>query len=283
MMDIEKQFAELLTLTQFYVLQEHPLKDWTFAESQAFAYFKDRAIAQKASLAPAPVINSSFTPLPPKNPPPPLPPKKPPLLSSVLLQEENKAAAFKEKESAVSLPKAPEEWSLEPVPISTTDSFENFQALFRKLFPARTLVEQIPDDAEGKKKSELWKHPPGSPSVVILSFGEPDKQLLFLQNLAKAIEHLVQQAVEIRSAFAIEAAKEWNTLLQSQELRLIIATDAGIHACPHLASFYRETPKQSHHYLGRIPLLLLSDLSLYLKEPKLKLPLWQALCKMLKS
>ncbi|EFB40418.1 MULTISPECIES: hypothetical protein [Parachlamydia] len=283
MMDIEKQFADLLTLTQLYVFQEHQLKDWTLAESQAFTYFKKRAQSQKeAKLSPktAP-INPSFTPLPIAATTPQAPPKKKPLLSAILAKEENKTTLAKESEASPAKTQA--EWHLELPPTPTADSFEPFHAAFQKLFPARTLTTHIPDDAEARQKKELWKLPQSSPAVIILSFGEPSKLSLFLQNLAKAIEHLVPQPVEIRSAFSIEALNEWSALFQSQDLRLIIATDAGIQSCPQLIPFYRETQKQSRHYLDRIPLLLLSDLSLYLKEPKLKLSLWQVLCEMLKS
>jgi hypothetical protein len=41
--------------------------------------------------------------------------------------------------------------------------------------------------------------------------------------------------------------------------------------------FYKETPAQGTRTLGNIPLFLLPDLSLYLKDPLLKRSLWKAL------
>ena len=67
----------------------------------------------------------------------------------------------------------------------------------------------------------------------------------------------------------------WN----SSNLRLIIASDYGLYLQPKLMAYYREVTQQGKHFVNNIPLLLLSDLALYLKEPQLKSLLWRAICK----
>ncbi len=67
-------------------------------------------------------------------------------------------------------------------------------------------------------------------------------------------------------------------MTQSPDLRLVIASDYDLYLQPELMKVYREAPQQGKHYLNKTPLLLLSDLSLYLKEPQLKSLLWRAIC-----
>ena len=62
-------------------------------------------------------------------------------------------------------------------------------------------------------------------------------------------------------------------------IKLIISSDFGIYSFPNLMRYYREFQKT----LGGIPVLLLTDLSLYLTQPHLKAALWQTLRTMLEK
>lgn len=269
-----EKFAEILTLTHFYLFQEHQLKDVVFSNPETFQHFKKWKSAQKKQ----PIIP------PPAQPPPmarriaPAAPQisRPPLPLPPAIQEK-KAEPLRPEEKRKEAPKSTAtELTLELPPIPTVDTCENMYALFKETFPSKTIVTEIPDDAESIQKSTLWKYQKEPSPITILAFNEKPNHEAFLRNLSKAIEH-VNPAVDVRTALTIEASNEWEVFLKSKSLKLIIASDIGMQACPNLMKFYRETQKHAYHYLDRIPLFLLSDISFYLKEPKLKQPLWQAL------
>ncbi|PJD94695.1 MAG: hypothetical protein CK425_10650 [Parachlamydia sp.] len=269
-----EKFAEILTLTHFYLLQEHQLKDVVFSNQETFQHFKKWRDAQKkqpqilAPVQPHPIARGA-APAAPQISRPPLP--LPPAI------QEKKTELLKPEEKRKETPKiSTTELALEPPPIPMEDTCESMRALFKETFPSKTILTEIPDDAESIQKSTLWKYQKEPSPITILAFNEKPNHEAFLRNLSKAIEH-INPAVEVRTALTIEAANEWEGFLKSKSLKLIIASDIGMQACPNLMKFYRETQKHAYHYLDRIPLFLLSDISFYLKEPKLKQPLWQAL------
>jgi len=146
-----------------------------------------------------------------------------------------------------------------------------WRKVYETLFPKSLLSQTIPSDAIAQKN----KNP--SFAVIILSFHDEDKQLTFLKNMAQAMS-LCLAPTRVLSAPTLEKENQWERVLHSSHLRLIIACDDGFYLQPKLMHFYREEPRQSKHFLNQIPLLLLSDLSLYLREPQLKPLLWRAIC-----
>jgi hypothetical protein len=62
---------------------------------------------------------------------------------------------------------------------------------------------------------------------------------------------------------------------------LLLISGASFHQLAKLKKHYKEDSRKGMHYLNERPLLLLSDLGLYLKEPSLKQALWDSLRQLL--
>lgn len=145
-----------------------------------------------------------------------------------------------------------------------------------KLFPQLQIVERPPSDELARRIGEEWKRQAQLPEVVILAFHESDDEKFFLQNVARAVTAKLAPC-QIYSAPAIEKQGAWERLIAMKQLRLIVASDYGITTLAHAMRHYRESPLKRERTLGDIPLLLLPEISLYLKEPTLKSALWKAL------
>lgn len=309
MNSIKKCYAELLSLTQLFLLREYPLSDVKIVDPAVMAFFQKKMgsspplnIAKtthpiSSSLQPTlqspqaptrltttppspdprppetrpePIPPSKPDPIPPNPLPPPTQPEPPPSepVQPPIMTQTN---LNKTKSSSKGL-------TLEPlsVPASSRDH-RDFWNLFPSLFPELTLCESVPNDSMAQKFKNAWLKHQEIPSVVILSFHDGEKELAFLKNVAQAISLRLAPA-RVLSAPKLEKENSWETMLQSPNLHLMIASDYGLYLQPGLMRFYREVPQQGKHYLNHIPLLLLSDLSLYLKEPQLKSLLWRAIC-----
>lgn len=146
-----------------------------------------------------------------------------------------------------------------------------------EILPGYITKKPLPSDLSAKDRILAWKEENIISPVIILAFSAHEKQLEFLKNLAKAISICLAPA-KLLSAQKIEEEQKWDALLASSKLKLIIGSDYGMYSQPLLMKHYREQTKAGKHALGKVPLLLLSDISLYLKEPKLKSLLWRAIC-----
>ena len=149
--------------------------------------------------------------------------------------------------------------------------------MHRQLLPDVRVNETIPEDAVALKVKNSWLNEQTIPPVVILSFRGEEKELAFLKNVAHAISLRLAPARVIQAS-KWEKENGWQAITHSPDLRLVIASDYDLYLQPELMKVYREAPLQGKHYLNKTPLLLLSDLSLYLKEPQLKSLLWRAIC-----
>jgi hypothetical protein len=143
--------------------------------------------------------------------------------------------------------------------------------------PELSILNEIPSDAIAKKISERWKTKNQTAPISILSFQEPGPQKVLLEQVAKALD-VYFGPVKIVNAEGIEKEKQWETFLSVPELKWIIVCDYSLWQLQGLMQFYKETPAQGTRMLGNIPIFLLPDLSLYLKDPLLKRSLWRALC-----
>lgn len=304
--DLKTQYRELIALAQLYLLENHALKERILVDSQTFNFFKAEANLRKTKASQAPrlsseppseKINRAALPAHPNGPPPetlPVQPSKPPQtlpldLPSFPVAPPKKineipkkpapSAAITEKQPIKTSKKKSELFTLEPMLESASSDFSEIRKIVTERFSTLTLLDDIPSDAGARKINNAWQAEIVISEVVILSFNEAFKQKAFLNNMAWAIcQHLAPASVLSAQKFELDG---WNALLQAKELRLIIASDYAIHAMPGLMKHYREAQKQGKFYLDKVPLCLLSDLSLYLKEPHLKLPLWKAICDML--
>ena len=278
----KQQYRELLALTQLYLLQEHRLDQRIFSESSSYAYFKELALQRRQQKAPvgAAITPKKITPPLVKPITPPAPPPAPPLPKEIVTPKPIAAApppppqAPTPKVEAPPPPKhqptppASSFFELQPMAAPIPQDLSEIRNLIQKEFPQLALLEQPPSDAIAKQQMSQWKLDNEPPAVMILTFNETDKPLELLKNIAKAIQ-LTIGTVKLISAEAIEREKGWVSL-QSPELRLVITSDYGIYSLTELMKHYKEDARRNRRFLDAVPLLLLPDLSVYMKEPLLK-------------
>lgn len=162
--------------------------------------------------------------------------------------------------------------SEQPLPIETINT-SSLKALYQKLFPQLPVIQTIPSDAQAKKIANRWKTKNQAAPISILYFSEPGPQKELLIAITTAIDVYFGPARLIH-AEAIEKEKQWETFLSSSELKLVIACDYTLWQLTDLMQHFKESPNRT---LKNIPLFLLPDLSLYLKDPSLKRSLWKAI------
>lgn len=142
----------------------------------------------------------------------------------------------------------------------------DIKAIMLDQFPKQEIVE---DPAQFKRVSVPAQ-------VLILTSDVSPKIATFLENLSIAISNHFGLA-KVMAIKAIEREKGWEALLKSKDLRLILICAHDLEHTSSLKTFYQENLKQGTQKLGSVPLLLLNDLSLYLREARLKAILWSSL------
>lgn len=166
-------------------------------------------------------------------------------------------------------------------PVRETFSyFVNFKTLLARCAPELALLKEVPDDSLAKRIAMRWKTKNRSAPISLLSFNEPPQQMAFLKNVTQALDVYFGPA-RLIAAEPIEKEKQWEAFLSVPTLKLIIVCDYTLWQLNAVLPFYREM--KEGRMLGSVPLLLLPDLSLYLKDPSLKRSLWKALCSKLSS
>ncbi len=143
--------------------------------------------------------------------------------------------------------------------------------------PELAILPEIPSDAIARKIAERCKTKNQTAPLSLLLLHEPPEQRALLEQIAKALDIYFGPA-KVVQAEAIEKEKQWEAFLSVPELKMVIACDYTLWQLNGLMQFYKETPAQGTRTLGKVPLFLLPDLSLYLKDPLLKRSLWKALC-----
>jgi len=302
MSTLKQRYSELLHLTQLHLLREYSSTTTKTVDPALFAYFQRNnksfpaqpSPSQHINMRPEPPVIPPATPspsqqpmqkaasppthhVPPSSPPPQIiqkphsPPAQapivPPQQSIANPQTNTKVQPRKEKGFILEAPKLD----------TTPRDLREYWKICSEVQSDIKLSETIPCDAKAKKTKEAWLKNHEIPPVVILSFKENEQQLAFIKNIAQAISvRLAQTKIIIATDY--ENENKWETLLKQPQLRLIISSDYGLYLQPNLMKFYKEDPGQNKHNLNHIPLLLLSDLSLYLKEPRLKRHLWRSIC-----
>ncbi len=172
---------------------------------------------------------------------------------------------------------------IKPTPSITEPVKPNFPAVRNVLSvvaPELAILNDIPSDLIARKIAERWKTKNQTAPISILIFQEPPEQRAFLEQIAKALDTYFGPA-KIAYAEGIEKEKQWAAFLSVADLKLILVCDYTLWQLNGLMQFYKETPSQGTRVLGNVPLFLLPDLSLYLKDPLLKRSLWKALCQKL--
>lgn len=287
------QYKELLALTQLFLLRECSLQEQRMTDSQTYRFFQKLSSSQASQPStkrtliptppPAPAPAPALAPVPAK---PPLHVKPLPPSSQEPLKEPYRPSSSEtppptptKTTSAKLVTEQPKQafLNLEPLPAAQPIDCQQFRIILKEHFPHYPLTDHIPSDQRAKKVKNAWQMEQMIPPILILSFQEQEKQLNFLKNVAEAITRHGVPA-RVISGPKMERDKTWDQILKTAGLQLIIASDYGLYLLPELMKHYKESPRQAKHFLGEIPLLLLSDLSLYLKEPQLKPLLWRAIC-----
>lgn len=239
-------------------------------DAPIYASLEDASYFRKTEIGRIPEKIASPPPLPPHQkkeamvqPPPPPP------------------VVHRETEKAISNP-IPTKKEEEPQPSPIPADFSSLRELLQKIAPGFPILDTIPSDAVAKKISTRWKTKNQTVPISILSFQEPPAQRALLEQIAKALDVYFGPA-RLVQAESIEKEKQWETFLSVPELKLMIICDYSLWQMGHLMQFYKEIPAAATRTLGSVPLFLLPDLSLYLKDPLLKRSLWKALCQKLSS
>lgn len=251
---------ELIALTQSFKALLQETKPIIYSKN-AVSSPKISSIAKQES-----IIDTSIQP-----PPPPI--KKP-----VKLIKKAKSAPVNQIHSKptehLEQPRKKNVIELKPLHTTSITTSNDVLKHFQKANPHLFIHESIPNDREAKLKKNAWKITSRLIDIPIFTSQEMHKYLPFLKNLAKAIDYTFapSRVIEIDH---LERKNVWQTLLNPQYIRCILCPDLVLWASPHLASYYH----QKEGCLGEIPVMLLPDLKLYLKDPLLKRSLWQMLFK----
>jgi hypothetical protein len=303
MTSVNTRYAELVALTQFYLMQEYKIGQHLPTTPETYHFFR-KYVLQKNT------IQHPTNPSPPKSqsqqsqsqPKPPqtsqqiapkITPKPISTPSPTPVANQNESQPIFVNSTPPSLPDKPLEippknhelaktakenipFSLEPYEVHNELDFKELRKIIKEKLPHLTLLDTIPNDTEALQKAKRWEQKTDLSQVIILSFDENTKHQSFLSNIAKALK-IYGISANVVTASRIEQEKGWNALLETGQLQLIIASSYGLYALPELLKHYREVAKNAKYYLGKTPLLLLSDLSFYFKEPGLKSSLWKAL------
>lgn len=272
MPDLKTEFAELVSLCQLYLLREHTPDQRLVSDPKTYHFFQGSIKKEPPKIVPKKIEPPKPTIINSPPPPPPPPTSRP--------TEIPKPAPLPPPKPEIAAPlKAPAPFfALEPFNAATTVDLEEYKNLIKTLFPNFPIRNDIPSDQKAKAIKNGWRLDKEIPPILIISVNDQDKHLAFLKNVAQAITLHIAPA-KVISGPAIEKEKKWDEIVNTPGLRLIISNDYGLYLLPGLMLFYNEDAKEKKHYIKQTPLLLLSDVSLYLKEPALKAALWQMICK----
>lgn len=161
-----------------------------------------------------------------------------------------------------------------------TKSLGALRGWVKKIAPEMVLTHQIPSDADAKRLAQRWKTKNQAAPISVLYLAEDAVHKKLLEEIVVALDVFFGPA-RLISASAIEREKQWEAFLSVEGLKLVVACDYTLWQLGGLMIHYKEQTGQ--RMLKNIPLFLLPDLSLYLKDPLLKRSLWKALCQKLSS
>ncbi|MBA3722835.1 MAG: hypothetical protein H0W88_10615 [Parachlamydiaceae bacterium] len=316
MNDLQKDYCELLALTQLYILREHGIHKKLVTDPSSLQYFRpwqsqnpqnsvSPSVGKEApsnknipytpptSITRSPITsqtpqlnpkqnideknNSPQQPLSQSQPQYPTPAPKNPQTIEIKIPSQEIAAISPKTAETKPIKGSIHSFSLEPFAKPQKPEFDDISNNLKKAFPHFSIRDQIPSDENAQKFKNAWLYEQLIPPIILLSFNDQDKHLAFLKNIASAISLSLAPARVIAGP-AMEQEKKWDQILNTPALKLVIASDYGLYLMPELMKYYKEQTKTAKHFLHQTPLLLLSDLSLYLKEPQLKPLLWRAIC-----
>lgn len=286
------QYAEIIALTRLHLQQDFTLGERIPTDTATYEFYKQYALQKKAAppQQPAPqhfASASTRTPAPaylaPNTPTKAQPAPQQPMTSIAPLQTTKPTAAPAKEKAAPAHSKAPSNHiELEPLRNAVETDLNDIHAIIVERFPKQVILSDIPSDATARSINNAWTQETQIPDILVLSFGEPHLHHAFLQNLSNAISIRIAPSALI-VAEKLSQEKDWDAVLKTKNLKFVIAAGNGLQATPDLQKHYKEAQKLAKHYLGQVPLYMLSDIGNYLKNPSLKVSLWNDLCSMHKS
>jgi len=155
------------------------------------------------------------------------------------------------------------------------DNFNDIKNIVSNIAPKIKITDPLSDEI-AKQNIHKYKLKNSAANITILAYRENERFYKFLEKLAVAT-NIYFYPTKIISAYLIEKQNSWDIFLSQDTIYLIISLDYTIFELPNLKKFYRENPTKKEKFLKDIPLFLLPDLSIYLKEPTLKKTLFTTL------
>lgn len=308
-MKVDVCYAELIAALKQHIAEAYPFSSWLECEEGNYAYFKNCALQAKTgkkiptdSASISSPVAQKFHEMPATTDSKPVQvaavpvaknftePKAPPLIDpepEPLISQDSVTTA-----KVIGTSQKPETKpqevgfkrtlpTLEKPPKAEQEGVGDLQKLWQEKFPHLPFIETIPPDDSAREIALQWQVLSHIPEVVVLAFGETAREKSFLKNLSLAVQYNIAPACIIPAA-VLEGNDGWQTLLQAPRLKLLIANHSSLSALPAFVNHFREEPSSGRNYLGKIPLHLLADLSLYIAEPRLKVTLWRTLCQLLR-
>ncbi|MBN2479691.1 MAG: hypothetical protein JXA94_05640 [Parachlamydiales bacterium] len=161
-------------------------------------------------------------------------------------------------------------------PQTPEQNLSDIEKILLKIDSSIEISEKPLDDKIAKKVAQKYKFKNMSANITILAYKENEKAFNFLNKMRLALENTFLPT-KVVSAYVIEKSNSWDTFLNKEDINLIISSDYTVFELNQLKSFYVEIPAKNEKFLKDIPLLLLPDINLYLKEPMLKPSLYKTL------
>ncbi len=192
------------------------------------------------------------------------------------------AALPKKTEEAPPPPIAHPPLHLQPLEAPLVEKAEALRELLAKVAPDFVMRETPPDDAHAQRIRNHWKEEVQAAPVVLLTFGENEKELRFFQNIARAVNQSLLPA-KLVDGRRLEKEKKWDSFFDSSQLKWILLSQDQLRTGTDLLRHFRENPATAEKFLGRASLLLLAPPAAYFKNPELKRTLWETLCTRLSS
>lgn len=147
----------------------------------------------------------------------------------------------------------------------------------KKLFPNLPIFSFPPNDQKAKKAARKWLESSKAPEIILLFFGDDPKEKEFLNNISKAISRQIAPSKSF-SAVEIEKKKQWEALLDSNLLKLILAEKESIENSLQIMKYYKKGTKHpQERYLNNVPLFYLEKIPIYFDDISHKTNLWKNL------
>jgi|GEM_PF-5705516 len=171
-------------------------------------------------------------------------------------------------------------FQLELLATPSDDDFSDFKQFMAKSFPQVSIHVNPPVDDTAKEFLQQWNQSLDTAAVLLLVYDESNSDTEFLSSLQLAIDITLGIKTALYQAYRSELLGNWSDIVKNPNLRLILTHKGKMELLPQFLSLYKDDPRP---HVGRVPVLPLCDISLYMQEPHLKMKLWHEITALLKS